>query len=171
MRPLAAWAVVPLLLLAGCAAPRSAPGTPQPAAAEAGPSRTPPPTATQASPQKDTPEPFETQTDSQGSIVFEVTPLSLKDDGSALEFDVAMNTHSVDLAWDLAAQSVLRTDSGREVPGLSWPLGSGHHYAGTLSFPGQAPDGSAVLQGARTVTLTIRDTDVPERVFTWEVPS
>jgi hypothetical protein len=95
----------------------------------------------------------------------------MKDDGSVIEFDVAMNTHSVDLAWDLAAQSVLRTDSGREVGGLSWPLGSGHHYTGTLSFPGQATDGSAVLQGARTVTLTIRGTDVPERAFTWEVSS
>jgi hypothetical protein len=114
-------------------------------------------------------EPYETRTDSQGSVTFEVTPIGLSVAAETLEFDVVMNTHSVDLAWDLAAQSVLRTEAGLEVQALSWPLGSGHHYSGRLAFPARSPDGAALLDGARILTLIIRDTDVLERVFTWEV--
>jgi len=58
-----------------------------------------------------------------------------------LDFDVTMDTHSVDLSWDLAAQSTLATDAGVEVKGLSWPVGNGHHYEGTLSFPLKTADG------------------------------
>ena len=102
-------------------------------------------------------------------MTFEVTPIGLSVAAETLEFEVVMNTHSVDLAWDLAAQSVLRTDTGLEVQALSWPLGSGHHYSGTLTFPSRSADGAPLLDGAQVLTLIIRDTDVPERTFTWEV--
>jgi hypothetical protein len=75
----------------------------------------------------------------------------------------------VDLSWDLAAQSILRTDGGLEVQGTSWPVGNGHHYGGTLEFPARTEAGEALLEGARTLSLVIRDTDVAERVFTWEL--
>lgn len=109
------------------------------------------------------------QTDAQGSVEFVVTPLNLNSPDETLDFDVSMNTHSVDLSWDLAAQSVLSTDTGLEVQGLSWPVGSGHHYEGTLIFPAKTTDGKSLLDSAKTLTLTIRDTDVPERVFVWEL--
>jgi hypothetical protein len=102
-------------------------------------------------------------------VTFEVTPIGLSVGAKTLEFEVVMDTHSVDLAWDLATQSVLRTESGLEVQALSWPPGSGHHYSGTLSFPGRSPDGAALLDGARSLTLIIRDTDVLERAFTWDM--
>jgi hypothetical protein len=160
-----AWAPLLLLALAGCAAPTAAPTDGQPAS----PTRTPPPTATLgASPVKET-KSYETRTDTQGSVAFEVTPIGLSLAAETFEFEVVMNTHTVDLAWDLAAQSVLRTESGLEVQALSWPLGSGHHYSGTLTFPSRSADGAALLDGARVLTLIIRDTDVPERAFTWEV--
>lgn len=107
--------------------------------------------------------------DAQGSVEFVVTPLNLGSPGETLDFDVSMNTHSVDLSWDLAAQSVLSADTGLEVSGLSWPVGSGHHYEGTLTFPAKTADGQALLEGAQTVTLTIRNTDVAERVFVWKL--
>jgi hypothetical protein len=160
-----AWAPLVLLALTGCAAPSATASGGQPAS----PTRTPPPTAPPVSSQAKEPESYETRTDSQGSVTFEVTPIGLSVAAKTLEFEVVMNTHSVDLAWDLAAQSVLRTESGVEVQALSWPLGSGHHYSGTLSFPDRSPDGAALLDGARVLTLIIRDTDVPERVFTWDV--
>jgi hypothetical protein len=109
------------------------------------------------------------RTDTQGAVEFVLTPLNLDAAGATLDFDVSMNTHSVDLGWDLAAQSVLSTDTGLEVTGQSWPVGSGHHYEGTLSFPVSAAGGEALLDGAATLTLTIRDTDVPERSFTWDL--
>ena len=107
------------------------------------------------------------RTDTQGAVEFVVTPLNLNTAGATLDFDVSMNTHSVDLAWDLAAQSVLATDTGREVAGQSWPAGTGHHYEGTLTFPVTAANGEGLLDSATTLTLTIRNTDVPARVFTW----
>ncbi len=107
--------------------------------------------------------------DSQGAVEFVVTPLNLTAPGETLDFDVSMNTHSVDVSWDLAAQSVLKTDTGREVKGLSWPVGGGHHYEGKLTFPARTADGKALLDGATTLTLVIRDADAPERVFSWSL--
>jgi len=48
-----------------------------------------------------------TRLDEQGAVVFEVTPLNLGTPAETLEFDVAMNTHSVDLSMDLAGLSTL----------------------------------------------------------------
>lgn len=110
-----------------------------------------------------------TRTDVQGSVEFAVTPLNLEVPGASLDFVVTMNTHSVNLAWDLAAQATLTTDTGLEVKGSSWPVGSGHHYEGTLRFPSQTADGQALLAGAKSLTLTILDTDVSERVFVWSL--
>jgi len=109
------------------------------------------------------------RTDAQGSVEFVVTPLNLAAPSETLDFTVVMDTHSVDLAWNLAAQSRLRTDTGAEVIGLSWPVGSGHHYEGTLTFPAAGADGRPVLQGASRLTLTIEDTDVSTRVFEWDL--
>ncbi len=113
--------------------------------------------------------PFTAQTDKQGAVTFEVTPSNLAAPGATLDFNVSMNTHSVSLAWNLAAQSTLATDTGRQVQGQSWPVGNGHHYAGTLSFPAQTADGASLLAGAKRLTLTISGTDVASRVFVWDL--
>lgn len=60
-----------------------------------------------------------TRTDSQGAVEFAVTPLNLSEPGDTLDFDVSMNTHSVNLAWNLAAQSRL-TPANRGVPPRRW---------------------------------------------------
>lgn len=109
------------------------------------------------------------RTDSQGSVEFVVEPLNLTSPGETVEFEVTMDTHSVDLSWDMAAQSVLATDTGLEVQGLSWPGGSGHHVEGKLTFPAMTAGGQPLLDGAKTLTLTIRDAGAAERVFTWEL--
>lgn len=109
------------------------------------------------------------QTDQQGAVTFAVSPLNLSAPGKTLDFNVSMNTHSVNLGWNLAAQSTLATDTGRQVQGQSWPIGNGHHYQGTLSFPAETADGARLLDGAKRLTLTIRGTDVAERVFIWDL--
>ena len=108
-------------------------------------------------------------TDTQGAVEFVVTPLNLASPGATIDFEVSMNTHSVDLGWDLARQSTLTTDEGLAVIGQTWPVGNGHHYEGILSFPARTTDGKPLLEGATDLRLVIRDTDVPERVFTWEL--
>ncbi len=103
-------------------------------------------------------------------MTFTVTPLNLDAGGPTLDFSVVMSTHSVDLAWDLAEQSTLTTSEGVTVTGQAWPKGTGHHVAGTLSFPATTPTGQPVWTGSGTLTLTITQTDVAERVFAWRLP-
>ncbi len=107
--------------------------------------------------------------DEQGAVVFEVTPLNLGTPSDTLEFDVAMNTHSVDLDMDLAALSTLSTDNGITVQASKWvAIPGGHHVEGKLIFP-SAQDGTSVLDGASKLTLTIVDVDTPARVFEWDL--
>lgn len=77
--------------------------------------------------------------------------------------DIAFDTHSVDLDFDVAASSTLTVD-GEGVPSGTW-AGSGpggHHRQGSLSFPAAPTSGE-------TMTLTI--TGLPEPVtFTWAMP-
>lgn len=109
------------------------------------------------------------RTDSQGSVEFVITPLNFATPGETLDFNVVMDTHSVDLSWDLAAQSMLTTNTDLEVKGLSWLAGSGHHYENTLAFPTKTADGKLLLADATKLTLTFRDAAAPIRVFEWEI--
>ena len=110
-----------------------------------------------------------TRIDEQGAVVFEVTPLNLGTPADTLDFDVAMNTHSVDLSMDLAALSTLSTDNGVIVQASKWDaVPGGHHVEGTLIFP-SAQDGTSILEGASQLALTIVDVDATSRVFEWEL--
>ena len=110
-----------------------------------------------------------TRIDEQGAVVFEVTPISLANASDVFEFDVVMNTHSIDLSMDLAALATLTTDNGVTVQAARWdaPLG-GHHVEGKLIFPA-TKDGRSILEGANKLTLTILNVDVPSRVFEWQL--
>jgi hypothetical protein len=110
-----------------------------------------------------------TRMDEQGAVVFEVTPLNLSTPADTLEFNVAMNTHSVDLSMDLAVLSTLSTDTGVSLQASKWDaIPGGHHVEGTLIFP-SAQDGKSLLEGASKLTLTIVDVDAASRVFEWEL--
>jgi hypothetical protein len=95
----------------------------------------------------------------------EVTPLNLAGSSTTLEFEVAFNTHSVDLGFDPAALSVLRDGQGRDYPATAWEgdAPGGHHRSGTLRF--EVPNAPA-----DSVEVIIRDVaGVPERVFHWDL--
>jgi hypothetical protein len=86
--------------------------------------------------------------------------------GEPVVFDVAMNTHSVDLSDDMTKISILRDDAGREYNPTAWdgPGGGGHHRAGTLKF-------AALISKPMYVELVIKGlAQVPERVFKWDLP-
>jgi hypothetical protein len=133
-----------------------------------------------ASPEKNVPEvvqpavgqPYfstETLTDDQGAVEVAVTQINLNDPSETLDFEVALNTHSVDLGMDLAQNAFLTTDTGLTVSAVKWDAPSGgHHVSGVLNFPVSLGD-QGVLEGVEQVTLTIRNVDVPERVFTWKI--
>jgi hypothetical protein len=148
------------LALTACGASPSAGGdVTQPATPTARPTQAPQPALAQDL----------ARSDDQGAVTLVVTPLNLNNPGQTLDFDVAMETHSVDLSMDLAAVSTLTTDTGRSVQATRWdaPRG-GHHVEGKLSFPANV-DGVPVLEGATKLTLIVRDVDAPERAFVWQL--
>lgn len=142
------------LLLAGCGAARqSVPPTERSA---------------QVTPSAAIPVDLE-RSDEQGAVSVVVTPLNLDKPGQTLDFEVSMNTHSVDLSMDLATLATLTTDTGLTVQAKAWDgPRSGHHVSGTLSFP-MSGDSTSVLMSATELTLTLRDVDAPEREFEWEL--
>lgn len=107
--------------------------------------------------------------DQQGAIIFQVTPLNMNAPTDTLEFDITLTTHSIDLSMDLAELSTLTTDTGVSVNASLWdaPRG-GHHVEGKLIFPSMK-DNKSILEGATKLTLTIRNVDVPTRIFEWEL--
>lgn len=110
----------------------------------------------------------QSKADDQGQVSVVVTPQNLNNAWDTIDFWVDMNTHSVDLAMDLAALATITTDSGVIVQAARWdgPAG-GHHVSGTLSFPATV-GGIPVLEGVTKLTLTLLEVDVPERIFIWE---
>lgn len=107
-----------------------------------------------------------TQTNAEAMVTVAVTPLNLDNQSAAtLDFDIALNTHSVDLGYDLTKIATLSNDAGEQIQPAKWtgPTGGGHHREGTLSFP-------QLKQRGQTLTLTLRGiADVSERTFTWKV--
>jgi hypothetical protein len=113
--------------------------------------------------------PTEAQTDQQGAVTVVVRPLNLAAPGATLDFEVILDTHSVDLSMNLAELATLTDGSGREVQATLWeaPLG-GHHVSGTLSFPATTNGGDELLAGSSQITLIVRDVGVAERRFVWQ---
>ena len=168
-KPVVLFILIVLLTLAACTPSPAAAPTEDPTQAPATPSL--PTSAPEPTPVAQTaPEESDLEReDAQGSVVVIVTPLNLGQPADTLDFDVVMDTHSVDLKMDLTALAELTTDSGLSVKPVKWdaPTG-GHHVAGTLSFPAII-DGAPLLEGAATITLTLLNVDAPERTFTWQI--
>lgn len=126
--------------------PASAPGSPPPSAS--------------AEPAGST-----TQT-SEGGQVTVVATWPGPDAGA--DFDLTLDTHSVDLdALDLA-DAILRNDRGETLKARPWaaPKG-GHHREGALTFDG---DSASFLDGATWIELVLTGVgDLPERTLRWEV--
>lgn len=108
------------------------------------------------------------QIDDQGAVSVEIVPLNLNNPGLTLDFQVALNTHSVDLSMDLASLATLETDTGYTVNAITWdaPRG-GHHVRGVLSFPAEV-DGFPILRRTSKITIRLVNLEVPERIFTWK---
>lgn len=153
-------AVLAVLVLTGCPGQQAA-GEGRPSVSTAQPS--PPTTETRQPPTSGWD--LSSRRNDAGRVVVDVAPLTLS--GDAWEFEVAFNTHSVNLGFDVTEVSVLRCDQGQEYTPTVWegPGPGGHHRSGVLKF-------AALDHSTSSVEIVIRDVaEVPERVFRWDVPS
>ena len=145
------------VIVAGCSSRFVAPQR------EGGP--IPPPNSSGSSANRPTNELVQSNTG--GSVTIDVEWIQAEDD--SLVFNVAMDTHSVELdQYDLGKLAMLRDDTGNEYRPVSWDAApGGHHRSGRLTFP--LPD--SVSQGkAKYVEITIRDVaGIEARVLRWEL--
>jgi hypothetical protein len=95
-----------------------------------------------------------------------VKPIQLAPGQPAI-FEIRLNTHSVNLSYDLVQVCSLQDGQGKVYQAKAWKGSSpgGHHRSGVLEFP--------ELKGKpQTVKLIIRGiADVPARVFEWKLES
>ncbi len=108
---------------------------------------------------------FQPQTVEGGSVSVAVQPIDLQA-GAPADFEIAMNTHSVDLSADMLQVVTLRDNTGQEYAPTKWdgPVGGGHHRSGKLEFP-------ALAANVKSITLLVKNiAGIPERTFNWEVP-
>ncbi len=109
---------------------------------------------------------YKSQVVDGGYVTVEVSPVVLKA-GEVSKFEIAMNTHSVDLSNDMLQAVVLKDDTGKEYAPIKWdgPAGGGHHRSGTIEFP-------ALDTNAKSVTLIVKGiAKIPERTYRWDLPS
>lgn len=123
-------------------------------------------TSSQSAPQTGPTKPLgslsgQTQSSSGGSVTLEAKLLGHQ--GDSLVFEIAMNTHSVNLdGYDLRQLALLRDDKDVEYRPVEWSAASGgHHRSGKLVFT--HPD-----QSVKTLELVIRNVaGVKERILRW----
>ena len=121
------------------------------------------PSQTPAGVRQDAPSGIPPQTNSEGNIEVIVQPKNLSTSSSTWEFDVTLDTHSVELSEDMVKVSELVDDTGKVYQSFKWqgdPPG-GHHRKGTLSFQAIAPV-------PRAFELRIKGLGgIPARSFQW----
>ncbi|MBI4065228.1 hypothetical protein HY409_02575 [Candidatus Gottesmanbacteria bacterium] len=108
---------------------------------------------------------YQTQESSEASVTVSVAPRVLFIDERPV-FDVIFETHSVELAFDVAEVTTLVDQNGNDLGKSSWNGSSpgGHHRNGTLSFAKPLP------KSTQRVILTLKDiAGIAKRTYTWEV--
>ncbi|MBI4037036.1 hypothetical protein HY385_01290 [Candidatus Daviesbacteria bacterium] len=104
---------------------------------------------------------FSTKTSDENAVVVEVTPKVLSDNQPA-SFQMAFDTHSVPLEFDLLKVSKLTDDQGNIYQPVSWSGGSGgHHLSGILTFP--------KIGNVKSIELIVTGVAGVDRIFKWEI--
>lgn len=111
-----------------------------------------------------------TQSAQAGAVEIIATALNLTNvDAATIDFEIALNSHSVTIDLDLVNSAILRVGAVEVAPAV-WETTTpaGHHIKGLLRFPRTTEDGAALLAEATDITLVISGLpDDAERTFTW----
>ena len=107
-----------------------------------------------------------TRTNEGGQVTVKVT---WKGVAAGPVFDVALDTHAVDLdGYDLRQLATLRTDGGEAQPAEWTAPKGGHHREGNLVFPATVGGRPTIGDGTRRIELIVRNVaGVAERRFEW----
>jgi len=105
---------------------------------------------------------WEPKTDDQASVNVVVTPVNLSRQSTEWEFDIVMDTHSVELNQDMTQNALLIGDDNKEYRPIKWngPVG-GHHREGTLTF-------NPIMPAPKSITLKITGIGNVVRSFSWQ---
>ena len=102
-----------------------------------------------------------------GGVTGVATPINFQDaTASTIDFKLALDTHSVPLAFDVAKIAVLGDGKQVLVPASNWSGGrGGHHLSGALSFP------AGELRSVETLVLTLKIAgEAADLTFRWKGP-
>ncbi|OGM97435.1 MAG: hypothetical protein A2735_01740 [Candidatus Yanofskybacteria bacterium RIFCSPHIGHO2_01_FULL_41_21] len=106
---------------------------------------------------------WESKTDNQLAVTITVTPIDISSQLKKWEFEIVMDTHSVELNQDLTKMAVLVDDQGKEYKPLSWEgtIG-GHHREGLLIF-------NQIIPTPKSVQLKVSGIGDVIRSFDWQL--
>lgn len=93
------------------------------------------------------------QTNNEGNVEIVITPKNLSSTASSWDFEVEINTHSVELGYDMASISALYDEIGNEYRPISWEGAEpgGHHRSGVLRFNPISPRPKSITLMLRTI--------------------
>lgn len=105
---------------------------------------------------------FEIKENTEDSITVSAKPIKLSSKENVV-FEISLNTHSVELNYNLKELAVLIDEKGREYKPVSWDgeVG-GHHLSGNLTFP-------SLGKNTKSFQLKIRNIAGIERIFSWNL--
>ena len=107
---------------------------------------------------------LEQQINEEGAVSVMVLPKNITM-VSPWEFEISLDTHSVELNQDLKQVSILSDDKGNEYNPIRWvgPDSGGHHLEGVLIF-------QAINPLPSYIELTIENIGgVSKRLFKWDI--
>lgn len=108
---------------------------------------------------------LEAKENNEGAVSIAVTPRSLENGSSTLDFEIALNTHSGDLSANLVAASELVDDQGNLYKPTDWEGDNpaGHHSSGVLKF-------NPISPRPKSLELKIKNVGgVTQRSFKWNL--
>jgi len=106
---------------------------------------------------------YQTKVDSQANVTIEVTPQVIGIEMQENIFELLLDTHSVDLNYDLQKIIILRDDLGNIYEASAWTGGiGGHHLVGKIVFP-------SIDKDAKAVELEINGLGEVKRMFQWDI--
>jgi len=119
-------------------------------------------TQTSNSDQNDSNVSFESQSTRMGAVDVEITPNKLEP-GKIAIFDVAFNTHSVELEYDFTTIMTLTDNNDTTYKTTEWVGGSGgHHLSGAIGF-------EKLNENIDSLTLKIDGIDNQATTLTWQL--